>query len=496
MRTAGGAQKLVEHFGSAADEASIALLVADAQRRKAEILGSEQQTLDLPGLPTPAEASAGQSHPGAARMAGTVARVLYQTLGGVYDKIGFSTVVDSQVFKKLVIARLVEPSSKRRAIEVLNSLGIDGVPSYSTVKRHLQRAIDEDWRDAVCRAAYQFATTDGPVSLCLYDATTLYFEADEEDTYRRRGFSKERRVDPQIVVGLLVDRTGFPLEVHSHPGNTAEATTIIPVLESFKTRHGIEDIVVVADAGMLSQANCEALQDAGYQFIIASKVGKMPKGLKAHLEAVGDPVENGWTTSISEKLRTNSTKQWRTVYHFSWKRYYRDQQNLNKQIFRAQDIAAGKRAIAKARFVTIQGKDIGINEADIERAKKLLGIKGYVTSAAETMLSNQEVVAHYHAIFEVEASFRLAKHDLEARPIFHQHKDMIEAHLTLVFTALAIARHMQSATGLSLRRILDQLRPLQDGIIHTSGNRFLVPAQLTDEAQQILQALGLDELTH
>ncbi|MGO1550411.1 MAG: hypothetical protein ACTHWO_11460 [Nesterenkonia sp.] len=95
------------------------------------------------------------------------------------------------------------------------------------------------------------------------------------------------------------------------------------------------------------------------------------------------------------------TKQWRTVYHFSWKRYYRDQQNLNKQIFRAQDIAAGKRAIAKARFVTIQGKDIGINEADIERAKKLLGIKGYVTSAAEQLLSNEEVVAHYHALFEV-----------------------------------------------------------------------------------------------
>ena len=90
----------------------------------------------------------------------------------------------------------------------------------------------------------------------------------------------------------------------------------------------------------------------------------------------------------------------------------------------------------------------------------------------------------------------MAKHDLEARPIFHQHKDMIEAHLTLVFTALAIARHMQSATGRSLRRILDQLRPLQDGIIHTSSNRFLVPAQLTDEAQQILQALDLDDLTH
>ncbi|WP_157983900.1 IS1634 family transposase, partial [Nesterenkonia muleiensis] len=268
MRTSRGVQQVIQHFGSAADEASVALLVAEAERRKAEILGAQQQVFELPGLDVPA-ATGATDDGSAARMAGTVARVLYESLGGVYERIGFGAAVGSEVFKKLVIAGLVEPSSKLRAIGVLQSLGIEEVPSYSTIKRHLHRAQDENWRDAVCSAAYRFAASDGPISLCLYDATTLYFEADEEDTYRRPGYSKERKVDPQVVVGLLVDRTGFPLEIHSYPGNTAEATTIIPVLESFKSRHRIEDIVVVADAGMLSQANCEALDEAGYQFIIA-----------------------------------------------------------------------------------------------------------------------------------------------------------------------------------------------------------------------------------
>src|SRR5699024_7716448 len=183
----------------------------------------------------------------------------------------------SEVFKQLVIARLIEPASKLRSLEILESLGVGKVASYATVKRHLARSAGAGWRDRICAAAYDFAAADGPVTVCLYDATTLHIESDHPDEFRRPGFSKDR----QIVLGLLVGSWGFPLEIHTHPGNTAEATTILPVLDSFKSRHGIEDIVVVADAGMLSYANCVALEQAGYQFIIASRVGKMPKGLQA-----------------------------------------------------------------------------------------------------------------------------------------------------------------------------------------------------------------------
>lgn len=490
-----GVRTIVEHIGSAHDESALAVLVAAAEQRKAVLQGGEQLQLMLPDE-HPAQAADAEPvvvADGQPRMVGTKHRVLWDVLAGVYEQIGFSAAVDSAVFQQLVIARLVEPTSKLRSLEVLESLGMAKVPSYATLKRHLAKAAEQRWRDAICASAYDFAATNGPVTVCLYDATTLHIESDHPDQFRRPGFSKDRQVDPQIVVGLLVDRDGFPLELHAHPGNTAEATTILPVLEAFKTRHGIDDIVVVADAGMLSYDNCVALEEAGYQFIIASRVGKMPKGLQAHLDTL-DPAsfQDGWTTSIHEKLRAHSDKTWRTVYQFSNKRFLRDKKTLEKQIAKAQDIADGKRSMTKARFVDLNGNKIGIKQADIDRARQLQGIKGYVTSTSQSILSDAEVVAHYHALFEVEASFRLTKHDLAARPMFHRTQTMIDAHLNVVFCALAIARHLQTTTGYSLRKIRDILHPLTDGILEHHGQRINVPAAMTPEATELIKAIGLE----
>lgn len=493
-RKSRGQRTIVEHLGSAHDEQSLAVLLAAAEQRKAELQGGAQLQFDF--LADHQRETRVEVEPivsdGQPRMIGTKHRVLWQVLAGVYDQLGFHAAVDSAVFKQLVVARLIEPASKLRSLQILASLGIGKVPSYATVKRHLARSAGAGWRDRICAAAYDFAAADGPVTVCLYDATTLHIESDHPDEFRRPGFSKDRQIDPQIVLGLLVDRSGFPLEIHTHPGNTAEATTILPVLDSFKSRHGIEDIVVVADAGMLSYANCVALEQAGYQFIIASRVGKMPKGLQAHLDTLDKhQMTNGWTTSIQEQLRADAPKTWRTVYQFTTKRYNKDRRTLDKQIAKAQDIADGKRSMAKARFVSVDGKNVGINQADIDRARALQGIKGYVTSASGDILTDTEVIAHYHALFEVEASFRLTKHDLEARPMFHRTKDMIDAHLNIVFCALAIARHLQTTTGLSLRRIRDILYPLTDGILEVNGQQHTIPASMTSEASELITKLGL-----
>ena len=89
----------------------------------------------------------------------------------------------------------------------------------------------------------------------LYDVTTLYFETDKGDGFREPGFSKERRLEPQITVGLLTDVRGFPLQVHAFDGNTAETKTIVPVMQAFAAAHGLPEVTVVADAGMMSEAN-------------------------------------------------------------------------------------------------------------------------------------------------------------------------------------------------------------------------------------------------
>ena len=183
------------------------------------------------------------------RTAATSSRLLYDVLGAVYDWLGFDVVADP-VFRDLVIARIVEPTSKLDSLRVLADLGAELV-SYKTIDRHVRMIESGGYRDVVAEKCFSYATDCGGLSLLLYDVTTLYFEAESEDDLRKVGYSKERRVDPQIVVGLLVDRTGFPLEIGCYEGNTAETTTIVPIVTSFIERHGLNgtSMVVAADAG-------------------------------------------------------------------------------------------------------------------------------------------------------------------------------------------------------------------------------------------------------
>lgn len=109
------------------------------------------------------------------------------------------------------------------------------------------------------------------------------------------GYSKERRAGPQVIVGLLVDRAGFPLQIGCWEGSKAETTTLIPVIEDFRTAAGIEHLVV-ADAGMLSATSPQALDEAGLGFIMGSRMTKAPGDLAAHYHWHGDAFTDGQVT--------------------------------------------------------------------------------------------------------------------------------------------------------------------------------------------------------
>ena len=152
----------------------------------------------------------------------------------------------------------------------------------ATMHRCLARIARRGYRDQLAAACYGHATRDGDVTLVMYDVTTLHFEVEHEDKLRKVGYSKERRVDPQIIVGLLVDRHGFPLEIGSWEGNKTETHTIIPIINQFTTRHQLGEVVVVADAGMLSMTNLQTLHEAGLGFIVGSRPVKAPGDLAKH----------------------------------------------------------------------------------------------------------------------------------------------------------------------------------------------------------------------
>ena len=191
--------------------------------------------------------------------------------------------------------------------------------------------------------------------------TTLYFETEKEDDLRKVGYSKERRVDPQIIVGLLVDRSGFPLRISCWEGNRAETTTIIPVVETFQAAK-VEPLVVVADAGMLSAANLSALDEAGVGFIVGSRTTRAPGDLEAHFHWHGDAFTDGQVIdtitprrgSRSERDKSRKAEpvwdpgthpgSWRAIWVYSSKRFTQDNHTLDAQENRARAIRRRRQA--------------------------------------------------------------------------------------------------------------------------------------------------------
>lgn len=500
-----GRVRILEHLGSAHSDDEVAALTAVGWQ-KIEAMTGTQESFDL-GLN---DSEVAVSVTADKKVTGSASRLLVDTIRACYDWLGFSDQVADEAFFQMVLARLVEPTSKRDSLRVLTELGVDPV-HRNTFFNALKRAQDRDYRGRIAHACFDHSVATTGMSLLLYDVTTLYFEAEQEDDYRKVGYSKERRVDPQIVVGLLVDRAGFPLEIHSFEGNTAETHTILPVLTAFQDRHQVADMVVVADAGMLSDTNLAAIDAAGLRFIVGSRQTKAPRDLAAHFHHQPDaPPEDGTTVdTVTTRGRhqpnpdrindpdepvwdpSADAKHWRAVWQYRAKRAHRDVTTLEAQRQRAMRVVEGNQAVKSARFVKTQGATRVFDQTTFDRATQIAGWKGYITNLDADTMGAAEVVASYHQLWHVEQSFRMSKTDLRARPMFHHTRDAIEAHLTVVFTALAVARYMQTQTGVSLKRIITTLKPLREFTGQLGDHEITFPPDIPADAQQLLDGLNI-----
>lgn len=528
IESVGGRRRIVRHVGSAHDEAQLGVLLDAAHEMLAD---DAQGLLDL-GMSVPRRARQmlrvpapqtlfpdSSSPPKKAKLVSvgrvhrTQSRLLYDVLAAVYDELGFHDAVADECFRDLVIARIVEPTSLLDVDRVLADLGRVSA-SLSTRKRTLKRSHSGQYRDQIASACFAHASTAGDISLVLYDVTTLYFEAENEDTLRKVGFSKERRVDPQIVVGLLVDRNGFPLEIGCFEGNKAETLTILPMIRAFQARHHLSGMVVVADAGMLSASNLRQLDDEGLHFIVGSRQTRAPLDLESHYRWHGDHFHDGQivdtitprhrrTRNVNDayvkaepRWSTQDEASWRAIWAYSAKRFTRDNHTLTKQEQRAQAVIDGVKTAKTPRFVKTTGNTRTLDHAALARARRVAGLKGYVTNIPATIMDAREVVSSYHDLWHVEQSFRMSKTDLRARPMFARTRDAIEAHLTIVFTALAVSRTIQDRTGTSIRKVLRHLRPLRSATITINGGTHTFDPEIDTDTDQLVTAITTPRAGH
>jgi transposase len=416
---------------------------------------------------------------------GTSYGFIYEVLTRIIERFGFFSLVDKKIFIDLVIVRIIEPASKTRSLELLEEyFNIRHLRKYFYLNLDKFVSLKNTVENKVLTIAKKEFNFD--FSLVFYDVTTLYFETFQSDEFRKSGFSKDNKPQqPQILIGLIVNKQGFPVAYEIFEGSKFEGHTFIPVISSFKKKRNIDKLTVVADAAMISLDNVKALSKSRLSYIVGARIGNLAnKPIREISFMLGQ--KDGKNIRIE-------TKHGSLVCDFSEKRYRKDKADMTRQMTRAKMLLKNPSRLKRAKFVKGKNKaEMELNNELIEKTKLLLGIKGYYTNLPEDV-DNLIIISQYHDLWRIEQVFRIAKSDLEMRPIFHFKQKTIEAHILICFMALAICKYMEIKTGKSIKQIVRTLKKITDAKIKNilTGEEFLMRSEITDDVKDILSKLGL-----
>ncbi len=391
-------------------------------------------------------------------------------LGRIFDQIGFNRIPE-ELFRHLVLSRLVFPLSKLKTIDYLQKyLGV--FYEVDQIYRYLDK-FRASYFQQVQQISYvhTLEVLGEDLAVVFYDVTTLYFEADREDDFRIAGFSKEgKHKHPQILIGLLVSVEGYPLAYELFEGNKFEGHTMIPVIEAFKERYQLDKLVVIADSGLLSKKNVEDLLEGGYEFILGARIKQESEEMKSNILAL--ELKEGQSKVLKRDQQLN------LVMSYSPKRAAKDEYNRERGLKRLKK-NMGKGKLTKSnlnnrgynKFLKMEGEvSITLDEQKIAQDKKWDGLKGYLTNCD---LNPEDVIANYRHLWQIEKAFRISKTDLKVRPVFHYRKRRIEAHICISFCAYKIYKELErqlkaSGSKLSPARAIEAINTIY-------GIRIILP---------------------
>jgi transposase len=425
-----GSYKVIKSFGGSSDNTQIKLLLERANKWMQENAGIQE--LDFSNTDVFVE----QFFESITSMK----RIGYDLLlGRIFDEIGFNKVKDEH-FRELVLARVAFPKSKLKTTEYLRrykQINWDEDQLY----RYLDK-LQSTQKEIIQRISYEHTKKilEHDVSVVFYDVTTLYFEIDEEDHLRKTGFSKEgKHQNPQIVLGLLVSKNGYPLAYEIFEGNKFEGHTMLPVVDAFKTKYHLNQLIIIADSGLLSASNVQELQDKGYEFILGARIKSESRIIKEQILSLTLP--NGESAIITK----GSLK---LIVTYSDDRAKKDRYNrekglrkLEKQIGRGRLTKASINNRGYNKFLNLQGEvTVAIDQDKVKQDAKWDGLKGYLTNAG---LSKDSIIENYQHLWQIEKAFRVAKTDLKIRPIYHRLQRRIEAHICISFAAYKLYKELE-----------------------------------------------------
>jgi len=428
------------------------------------------------------------------------------TLGRLYDKLGFKRILRgkkvSKILKSVVLTRFSEPSSKRKTCSILERRFNEEISSDAVYYMMDQLTKNLTVSQQMVFKATREAT-GAAIDLALFDVTTLHLETTIQDELRDFGYSKNHKTDAtQVTLALATTKTGLPIGYRLFPGNTAEVSTLMECINYWKKTIAIRDIIIIGDRAMMSQDNLLQLQAAGLKYIIAYPMKKTTKVLK---ETILSRMNYSKATIKGEaylKQEINLNADEKLVVTFSEKRRVKDAKTREKLISKLKKklgtSKAAKRLISNRgylKYTEIDNKILAqINEEKVIEDAQWDGLHGILSN---TDLSGEEIVERYKNLWVIEEAFRINKHNLKMRPIYHYTPDRIKAHIEICFLTFALIRHAQyrlkhAGLNISVDELREELNPIEASILcdRQTGKFYRMPAQMNFQAREIYKVLG------
>jgi hypothetical protein len=486
-----GIFKEIKNFGHAADDKSVLALCEKASEW---ILRHGGQTVIDFDDPEPMKREMEETERVIANMDAILINGTQIILEKIYGSVGFNAIHDDTL-RHLVIARASMPLSKRATVDYLKSYYDEDV-NLNKIYRYMDKLYNTQMEDVQkISVAHTRQLLGGRIGLIFYDVTTLYFETSRTDVLREPGFSKDGKdKESQVVIGLLVSEGGYPLSYSLFNGSQYEGFTMMPIIDDFRQRFSLgDDVVVVADSGLMSNRNVKLLQQAHYKYIIGARIKSEQEDVKKWILSIGHE-----DMACVEMKRQNGE---RLIVSYYENRARKDARNREKGVarlrkaYRSGTLTKDKvNKIGYNKFLELERDvKVTISEDKIIDDAKWDGLKGYITN---TDLNCEEVINQYHGLWVVERAFRVTKGTLEARPMFHFTERKIEAHVCICFCAYKVYKELQriilliGMKNISADTVLSIAKTITTIRVRLPQNKCMVTkTMLLTDRQRILQPL-------
>jgi len=346
------------------------------------------------------------------------------------------------------------------------------------------------------------------LDVVFYDVTTFYFDSEYEDGFRNQGYSKDGKIGKTVIVfGLLIDADKNPVGYKIYRGGFYEGHTFSDAVKKLKKEFVIENVIMVADRGMMSRGNIEVLEkEAGYEYIIGERLKNLPEQLQRKLTdrsqystmSVIDP-ESGDKTQIEYLMLEYSGK--RLLATYSPKRAAKDswqrQQRIEKGMEMLKDPSKAERKARHNYLTKNNNEEYVLDDEKIEKDKRYDGILCLATNNREMSVS--EILDNYKQLYKIEHSFRTFKSYLETRPMFHWTQKRIEGHLCLCYMAFTLLNYLRNTLSkqghkLSENEIRKSIGRMQLSLLEKDGEEYYLRSNNSETEKKILKSIKLKEI--